>query len=190
MYLLEQPPFQARVDASKAAVEQLEAQHRNAQIKLNRAQGLLRTGAYACDNRHPVYCLNSANELVNLRDPLALGAYYADRRGRGLSTGLVARVCQPSTLPMLIWPEASSAQNNMAAASTKGSRVCVLILRLNFSRKMAIARRELGSSVDGRIFDDCGNPMSPSHSRKCPARRRENRRHRGTGGPQQAPHQH
>jgi membrane fusion protein, multidrug efflux system len=45
MYLLEQPPFQAQVDASKAAVEQLEAQHRNAQITLNRAQELLRTAA-------------------------------------------------------------------------------------------------------------------------------------------------
>jgi hypothetical protein len=29
----------------------------------------------------------------------------------------VARLCQPSTLRMLIWPEASSAQNNMAAVS-------------------------------------------------------------------------
>ena len=30
LYLLEQPPFQAQVDADKANVEQLEAQHRNA----------------------------------------------------------------------------------------------------------------------------------------------------------------
>jgi membrane fusion protein, multidrug efflux system len=45
LYLLEQPPFQAQVDAGKAAVEQLEAQHRNAQISLNRAQELLRTAA-------------------------------------------------------------------------------------------------------------------------------------------------
>ena len=43
LYLLEQPPFQAQVDANKAAVEQLEAQHRNAQISLNRAQELLRS---------------------------------------------------------------------------------------------------------------------------------------------------
>jgi membrane fusion protein, multidrug efflux system len=43
LYLLEQPPFQAQVDASKAAVEQLEAQHRNAQIALSRAQELLRS---------------------------------------------------------------------------------------------------------------------------------------------------
>ena len=45
LYQLEQPPFQAQVDASKAAVEQLEAQHRNAQIALNRAQELLRTAS-------------------------------------------------------------------------------------------------------------------------------------------------
>src|SRR5262245_42834279 len=31
--------------------------------------------------------------------------------------GFVARVCQPSTLRMLIWPQASSAQNNTAAVS-------------------------------------------------------------------------
>jgi membrane fusion protein, multidrug efflux system len=43
LYVLEQPPFQAQVDASKAAVEQLEAQHRNAQITLTRAQDLLRS---------------------------------------------------------------------------------------------------------------------------------------------------
>src|SRR5260370_40283314 len=34
---------------------------------------------------------------------------------------------------MLICPEASSAQNNMAAVSADGSTVCVLILRLNSS---------------------------------------------------------
>jgi len=41
--------------------------------------------------------------------------------------GFVASVCQPSTLRMLIWPEASSAQNSMAAVSADGSTVCVLI---------------------------------------------------------------
>ena len=34
--------------------------------------------------------------------------------------GFVARVYQPSTLRMLIWPEASSAQNNIAAVSADG----------------------------------------------------------------------
>ena len=45
LYELEQPPFQAVVDAAKATVEQLEAQHRNAAQTLERAQQLLRTQA-------------------------------------------------------------------------------------------------------------------------------------------------
>jgi membrane fusion protein (multidrug efflux system) len=45
LYLLEQPPFQAQVDADKANVEQLEAQHRNAELTLQRAQYLLKTVA-------------------------------------------------------------------------------------------------------------------------------------------------
>jgi len=45
LYQLEQPPFQAQVDSFKATVEQLEAQHRNAQQSLTRAQELLRTQA-------------------------------------------------------------------------------------------------------------------------------------------------
>ena len=53
--------------------------------------------------------------------------------------GFVASVCQPSILRMLIWPEASSAQNNIAAVSADGSTVCVLILRLNSSCSRSIA---------------------------------------------------
>src|SRR5471032_3023120 len=53
--------------------------------------------------------------------------------------GFVARVCQPSTLRMLICPEASSAQNNIAAVSADGRTVCVLIRRLNSSCKRSIA---------------------------------------------------
>ena len=45
LYQIEQPPFQAQVDANKATVEQLEAQHRNAQLTLERAQYLLKTVA-------------------------------------------------------------------------------------------------------------------------------------------------
>jgi membrane fusion protein (multidrug efflux system) len=41
LYQLEQPPFRAQVDASKANVEQLQAQHRNAEVALQRAQELL-----------------------------------------------------------------------------------------------------------------------------------------------------
>ncbi len=45
LYLLEQPPFQAQVDYNKANVAQLEAQHTNAQLTLQRAQYLLKTVA-------------------------------------------------------------------------------------------------------------------------------------------------
>jgi hypothetical protein len=52
---------------------------------------------------------------------------------------VVVSVCQPSTLRMLIWPEASSAQNNTAAVSAEGSTVCILIWRLNSSCSRSIA---------------------------------------------------
>lgn len=42
LYVLEQPPFQAQVDISKATIDQLEAQHRNAELTLERAQALMR----------------------------------------------------------------------------------------------------------------------------------------------------
>ena len=45
LYLLEQPPFQAQVENNKANVAQLEAQHRNAELTLERAQYLLKTVA-------------------------------------------------------------------------------------------------------------------------------------------------
>src|SRR6516162_3605451 len=45
LYQLEQPPFQAQVDAGKANLAQLVAQHRNAELTLERAQALLHTPA-------------------------------------------------------------------------------------------------------------------------------------------------
>jgi membrane fusion protein (multidrug efflux system) len=45
LYEIERPPFQALVDAAKANEEQLDAQHRNAVISLQRAQALLPTVA-------------------------------------------------------------------------------------------------------------------------------------------------
>src|SRR6516165_484815 len=45
LYQLERPPFQAQVDFNKANVAQLEAQHRNAELTLERAQYLLKTVA-------------------------------------------------------------------------------------------------------------------------------------------------
>jgi hypothetical protein len=40
---------------------------------------------------------------------------------------------------MLIWPEASRAQNSIAAVSADGSTVCVLIRRLNSSWRRSMA---------------------------------------------------
>src|SRR5689334_8582670 len=40
---------------------------------------------------------------------------------------------------MVIWPEASNAQNSIAAVSAEGSTVCVLIRRLNSSWSRSIA---------------------------------------------------
>ena len=45
LYQLERPPFAAQVDATKASVAQLEAQHKNAELTLRRAQYLLKTVA-------------------------------------------------------------------------------------------------------------------------------------------------
>ena len=44
LYRLEQPPYQAQVQGSRAAVEQFQAQHRNAELTLQRAQQLLARG--------------------------------------------------------------------------------------------------------------------------------------------------
>ena len=52
---------------------------------------------------------------------------------------LVVIVCHPSIFRMLIWPEASNAQNNMAAVFAEGSTVWVLIRRLNSSCNRSIA---------------------------------------------------
>jgi hypothetical protein len=72
--------------------------------------------------------------------------------------GFVVSVCQPSTLRMLIWPEASNAQNSMAAVSADGSTVWVLILRLKLlvqaldrirgPRAPPLARRQPGEGEE------------------------------------------
>ena len=81
------------------------------------------------------------------------------------SVGLVARVCQPSTLRMVICPEASSAQNSMAAVSGDGSTVWVLIRRLNSScrRSTALVVRAERHWLDGKRVKV--NSRSPASSR-------------------------
>src|ERR1700724_3138100 len=81
--------------------------------------------------------------------------------------GLVASVCQPSTLRMLICPDASNAQNNIAAVSADGSTVCVLMRRLNSScsRSMALVVRALfhcdgGSRVNVKSWSPASSKLS------------------------------
>src|SRR5437899_2651169 len=101
---------------------------------------------------------------------------------------LLARVCQPSILRMLICPEASNAQNNIAAVSADGSTVCVLIRRLNSScsRSIALVVRALFHWLGGRSYAEfwvrCGpllhQPPLPDPSGSI------------QGGPQCRWHQH
>jgi membrane fusion protein, multidrug efflux system len=50
LYQLEQPPYQAQVDAAKANVDQLDAQYRNAQTALERARVLYQQSAGSASN--------------------------------------------------------------------------------------------------------------------------------------------
>src|SRR5260370_5104035 len=74
---------------------------------------------------------------------------------------------------MLICPEASSAQNSMAAVSADGSTVCVLILRLNSScsRSIALVVRTLRHWLGGRRVKV--NKRSPASSRLSATARSE-----------------
>src|SRR6202035_4880817 len=66
-------------------------------------------------------------------------------RSIGLSASFWVRLCHPFTLRIVIWPEASSAQNTSAAVWADGSTVWVLIRRLNssWSRSIALVVRAL-----------------------------------------------
>ena len=66
------------------------------------------------------------------RDLQQLEAIWSSGEVNRLIDG-VASVCQPSTLRMVIWPEANKAQNSIAAVSADGSTVWVSIRRLNSS---------------------------------------------------------
>src|SRR3954451_4353465 len=75
----------------------------------------------------------------------------------------------PSTLRMVIWPEASRAQNSIAAVSPDGSTVWVLIRRLNFlvqsldrvygPRRSPLARGqpEEGEQAIARLLEAAGH---------------------------------
>src|SRR5512147_1493318 len=71
------------------------------------------------------------NAVMGVSGGLRLTAQAA--RSMTASVGLVASVCQPSTLRMVICPEASSAQNNRAAVSSDGNTVWILMRSLTAS---------------------------------------------------------
>src|SRR3712207_5175981 len=93
------------------------------------------------------------------------------------------RLCQPSTLRMVIWPGASGAQNSMAAVSAEGRTVWVLMRRLNpsWSRSTAfVARADLHWLAGRRVKLNNRPPASsklPAGARDFnPPFRREARR--------------
>ena len=63
-----------------------------------------------------------------------------------------ARVCHPSILRMVVWPEASRAQRSIGTVSAQGSTVWVLIRRRNssFSRWVALVVRAAFHCVGAR----------------------------------------
>jgi hypothetical protein len=94
------------------------------------------------------------------------GLMVAFQAARSIGGGAVsARVCQPSTLRMVICPEASSAQNSMAAVSGDGSTVWVLIRRLNSSWRRSMALVVLADRhwLEGKRVK--ANRWSPASSR-------------------------
>ena len=64
-----------------------------------------------------------ANAVGIRRGVISGNMRVSDQAARSIvcSMSFVASVCHPSTLRMLIWPDASSAQNSMAAVSAEGS---------------------------------------------------------------------
>jgi hypothetical protein len=79
--------------------------------------------------------------VLELADASAGDIRLSDHAARSMiwSVGFSARVCQPSTFRIVICPEASSAQNSMAAVSAQGRMVWVLMRRLNSSCRRSIA---------------------------------------------------
>jgi membrane fusion protein (multidrug efflux system) len=170
LYQLEQPPFQAQVDSAKASVEQLEAQHRNAQAALTRAQELLRTNAGAQSNVDAALAAERAlaaqidgaqAQLKTAQINLGYTEIRAPIDGKISSTGVTeGNVVSPTsgTLATLvsqdpiyvIFPISQRAQLDLRNryASKGGFSAVVLKLRL----------------PDGRIYEQEGRPdyISPT----------------------------
>ena len=90
------------------------------------------------------------------------------------SVGLVASICQPSTLRIVICPDASSAQKSMAAVSGDGRTVWVLMRRLNSScrRSTALVVRADRHWPGGRRVKVTAGQSLPPGCRSARLRRR------------------
>jgi membrane fusion protein, multidrug efflux system len=104
LYQLEQPPFQAQVDAAKANVDQLDAQHRNAQISLARAKDLLEKSAGPQSNYDSALAAERAlaaqidgaeAQLKTAEINLGYTEIRAPIDGKISSTGVTAKWCHP-----------------------------------------------------------------------------------------------
>ena len=94
------------------------------------------------------------------RDGVSGGSRLTDQAARSMtaSVALVASVCQPSTLRMVICPDASSAQNNMAAVSA--TTVWVLMRRLNSSSSRSTALVCAPAPLAGRQASEGEQPVT------------------------------
>jgi membrane fusion protein, multidrug efflux system len=170
LYQLEQPPFQAQVDAAKANVDQLDAQHQNAQISLTRAQSLLQReagpqanydSALSAERSLAAQIEGAKAQLKTAEINLGYTEIRAPIDGKISSTGVTeGNVVSPTTGilatlvsqdPMyVIFPISQRAQLDLRTryANKGGFSAVVLKLRL----------------PDGRIYEPEGHPdyVSPT----------------------------
>jgi membrane fusion protein, multidrug efflux system len=170
LYQLEQPPFQAQVDSARANVDQLDAQHQNAQISLTRAQSLLQReagpqanydSALSAERALAAQIEGAKAQLKTAEINLGYTEIRAPIDGKISSTGVTeGNVVSPTTGilatlvsqdPMyVIFPISQRAQLDLRTryANKGGFSAVVLKLRL----------------PDGRIYEPEGHPdyVSPT----------------------------
>ena len=162
LYLLEHPPFQAQVDAAKATIEQLRAQHRNAELALNRAQELLKTqagpqttvdSALSAERSLAAQIDGAQAQLKTAEINLGYTEIHAPIDGRISSTAVTeGNVVSPGsgTLATLV------SQDPMYVIFTVSSRTR-LDLRARYANKGGYAAVVLKLRLpDGRIFEPDG----------------------------------
>src|SRR3954452_2080156 len=119
-----------------------------------RRSRLIQTGCAHTQTLHLDSCVGAVANDVGIDCGAFSGGVKVSAqaaRSMGGSVGFSASVGHPSTFLMVIWPEASSAQNSMAAVSAEGSTVWVLIRRLNSSCRRSTALVTGMSCVGSRV---------------------------------------